>query len=123
MRDLIWVFSIVLALIFLITGVSRALRYQQTRKFFAWVNDVPRPLVQVIGFVEILGALGLILPVATGIYPWLTLVAAGALALLLILAILFHAQRHEGSEIGAPVLLLLMIAFVAYGRWTLGQVM
>jgi len=122
MRDLIWVFSIVLALIFLITGVSRALRYQQTRKFFAWVNDVPRPLVQVIGFVEILGALGLILPVATGIYPWLTLVAAGALALLLILAILFHAQRHEGSEIGAPVLLLLMIAFVAYGRWALGQV-
>lgn len=122
MRDLIWVFSIVLALIFLITGVSRALRYQQTKKFFAWVNDVPRPLVQVIGFVEILGALGLILPVATGIYPWLTLVAAGALALLLILAILFHAQRHEGSEIGAPVLLLLMIAFVAYGRWALGQV-
>jgi len=122
MRDLIWVFSIVLALIFLITGVSRALRYQQTKKFFAWVNDVPRPLVQVIGFVEILGALGLILPVATGIYPWLTLVAAGALALLLILAILFHVQRHEGSEIGAPVLLLLMIAFVAYGRWALGQV-
>jgi uncharacterized membrane protein YphA (DoxX/SURF4 family) len=122
MRDLIWVFSIVLALIFLITGVSRALRYQQTRKFFAWVNDVPRPLVQVIGFVEILGALGLILPVATGIYPWLTLVAAGALALLLVLAILFHARRHEGSEIGAPVLLLLMIAFVAYGRWALGQV-
>lgn len=122
MRDLIWVFSIVLALIFLITGVSRALRYQQTRKFFAWVNDVPRPLVQVIGFVEILGALGLILPVATGIYPWLTLAAAGALALLLVLAILFHAQRHEGSEIGAPVLLLLMIAFVAYGRWALGQV-
>ena len=102
--------------------MSRALRYQQTRKFFAWVNDVPRPLVQVIGFVEILGALGLILPVATGIYPWLTLVAAGALALLLVLAILFHARRHEGSEIGAPVLLLLMIAFVAYGRWALGQV-
>lgn len=122
MRDLIWVFSIVLALIFLITGVTKALRYQQARKLFAWVTDVPRPLVQVIGFVEILGALGLILPVATGIYPWLTLAAAGALALLLVLAILFHAQRHEGSEIGAPVLLLLMIAFVAYGRWALGQV-
>ena len=122
MRDLIWVFSIVLALIFLITGVSRALRYQQARKFFSWVNDVPRPLVQVIGFAEILGALGLILPVATGIYSWLTLVAAGALALLLVLAILFHIRRHEGSEIGAPVLLLLMIAFVAYGRWALGQV-
>ena len=98
MRDLIWVFSIVLALIFLITGVSRALRYQQTRKFFAWVNDVPRPLVQVIGFVEILGALGLILPVATGIYPWLTLVAAGALALLLIWQSSFTRSGMRGRR-------------------------
>jgi len=59
---------------------------------------VPRALVQAIGIAEILGALGLILPAATGIYPWLTPVAAVALALLMFLAAVFHALRHEKAE-------------------------
>ena len=117
MNGLLWMFSVVLALVFLITGVNKALRYDQAKKLFPWVNDIPRALARGIGFAEILGALGLILPAATGIYPWLTPVAAGALALLMVLATLFHARRREKSDIGLSVLLLLLAAFVAYGRW------
>ncbi len=121
MNGLEWVFSAVLALTFLITGVTRAFRYEQARKSFPWVKDVPRALVQVIGVAEILGALGLILPVATGIYAWLTPVAAVALGLLMLLAAGFHARRHETSETALSVLLLLLSAFVAYSRWALVQ--
>ena len=119
MHGLEWVFSIVLAVVFFLTGVNRAFRYEKAWDLFPWVKDVPRALVQVIGIAEILGALGLILPAATGIYPWLTPVAAVALALLMLLAAGFHALRHEKAEAALNVLLMIMLVFVAYLRWPL----
>lgn len=119
MNDLIWVFSIVLALVFLVAGLTKALFYQKARKAFLWVNDVPRWLVQVIGVLETLGALGLILPAAIGIYPFLTVYAAAGLAILMLSAGTFHAQRRERDGIALNVLLLLMAAVVAYAHWTL----
>ena len=99
--------------------MNRAFRYEKARDLFPWVKDVPRALVQVIGIAEILGALGLILPAATGIYPWLTPVAAVALALLMLLAAGFHALRREKAEAALNVLLMIMLVFVAYLRWPL----
>lgn len=78
---------------------------------FLWVKDLPRALVQVIGIAEILGTLGLILPAGTGIYAWLTAVAAVALGLLMLLAARFHTRRHETSETALSVLVLLLAAF------------
>jgi uncharacterized membrane protein len=119
MHGLEWVLSIVLAAVFLITGVNRVFRYEKSRELFPWVKDVPRALVQFIGIAEILGALGLILPALTGLYSWLTPVAALALALLMLMAAVFNVVRHERAEAALNVLLLLMLAFVAYARWPL----
>ena len=119
MHGLEWVFSIVLAAVFLLTGVNRAFRYEKARDLFPWVKDLPRALVQAIGIAEILGALGLILPAVTGIYSWLTPVATVALALLMLIAAVFHALRGEKEEAALNVLLLLMLSFVAYIRWPL----
>ncbi|MGC9336047.1 MAG: DoxX family protein, partial [Anaerolineae bacterium] len=114
-----WMFSAVLALVFLITGVIKAFRYEQASKSFLWVKDMPPALVQAIGIAEVLGAVGLILPAATGFYAWLTPVAAVALGLLMVLAAGLHLRRHEGTEVGLSVILLLLLAFVAYVRWPL----
>ena len=111
-----WVLSVVLAVLFLVTGVNKAFRYEKSREIFPWVKDVPRALVRFIGIAEILGALGLILPVATGIYPWLTYYAAVGLAILMLMAGTFHGQRREGTEAALNLILLLMLAFVAYSR-------
>ena len=119
MHGLEWVFSIILAAVFLITGINRAFRYQKARDLFPWVKEVPRALVQAIGIVEILGALGLILPVLTGFYSWLTPVAAVALALLMFMGAVFNATRREKAEADLNMLLLIMLAFVAYIRWPL----
>lgn len=119
MQGLDWVFSAVLAMVFLIVGVAKAFRYEQARKSFPWVEDVPRVLVQVIGIAEVLGAIGLILPAATGFYGWLTPIAAVALGFHMLLAAGFHLRRHEGTEAGPAVILLLLAAFVAYARWPL----
>jgi uncharacterized membrane protein len=114
-----WMFSAVLAVVFLLVGVIKTFRYELARERFSWVKDVPRSLVRIIGIAEILGALGLILPVATGIYPWLTPYAAVGLALLMFMAATFHAQRREWSDVMLCVILLLFLAFVAYSRWGL----
>lgn len=119
MHGLEWVFSIVLAAVFLLTGVNRAFRYEKARDLFPWIKNMPRALVQAIGVVEILGALGLILPVLTGIYSWLTPVAAVALALLMFMAAVFNLTRRDKADTALNILLLLMLGLVAYIRWPL----
>lgn len=119
MHGLEWFFSIVLAAVFLVTGVMKVFRYEKSRDLLPWVKDVPRALVQGIGVAEILGALGLVLPAVTGIYSWLTPVAAVGLALLMLIALVFHLLRRETTESGINVLLLIMLVIVAYVRWPL----
>ncbi|MBN2146896.1 MAG: DoxX family protein [Anaerolineales bacterium] len=119
MHGLEWVFSTVLVAAFFIMGLIRVFRYEKARDLFPWVRAVPRGLAQVIGAAEILGALGLILPAATNIYPWLTPLAAVALAVLMVLAAGFNILRQEKEEAGLSLLLLIMLALVAYLRWQL----
>jgi uncharacterized membrane protein YphA (DoxX/SURF4 family) len=119
MHGLDWVFSIVLATVFIITGVVKVFRYEKSRDLLTWVKDVPRVLAQAIGVAEILGGLGLILPAITGIYPWLTPVAALALAVLMLFAAVLHIRRGEKAEAYLDMLLLIILAFVAYVRWPL----
>ena len=58
-----------------------------------WMAAVPAPYMRTIGILEVLGGLGLILPWITGIAPWLTVVAAGCLVLLMVAAAIFHWRR------------------------------
>jgi hypothetical protein len=76
-------------------------------------------LTRFIGYSELAGAFGLILPAATRIVPKLTPIAASALALVMVLAIGFHLQRGEGAHTGIPVALLGLCAFIAWGRFKL----
>ena len=85
----------------------------------AFANVVPAALVRFIGVAELLGAIGLIVPAITGIQSWLTVAAAGGLALVMLLAAIYHASRREYSHIGANVVLLLLAAFILVGRWVL----
>ncbi len=116
MNIALWVAAALLALAFLTTGIMKTFRYEQDREKLQSIKGLPRGMVAFIGVCEILGALGLILPAATGILPWLTPVAAVGLALVMVLATVFHAARHESSGIGLTVILLLLAVFVAYGR-------
>jgi hypothetical protein len=83
----------------------------------AWVEDFSRGAVHIIGALEVLGAIGLVLPALTGILPWLTPLAALGLVLTMIGAALTHLRRSEYSVIPVPAVLLILAAFVAYGRF------
>jgi hypothetical protein len=59
-------------------------------------------------------------PAATGILPWLTPLAAAMLALVMVLAIAFHARRPgEAPNIVINAVLGVVALVVAYGRFVL----
>ena len=119
---LLWVGQIVLALLFLGFGYTHTVDFEQAsaRPGLTWLAAAGRDRMRIIGILEILGAIGLILPAATGILPWLTPVAATALAVLMGLAIVFHARRPgEGRNIVFNLMLGAIAALVAYGRFVI----
>ena len=118
MNITLWVLQALLALVFLMAGFMKTFQPLDTlAKRMSWVSKVPAVLARLLGIAELLGAIGLILPSLTHILPWLTALAAVGLALIMIGATVFHASRREFSGTGVTIILLILAALVAYGRW------
>jgi uncharacterized membrane protein len=114
----LWIIQIVLAAAFLIAGTTKVLtRKEKLRERMAWVDDFSQTSVRLIGTAEILGALGLILPAATGIAPILTPIAAVGLIIIMIGAAITHVRRQEPAIVPVNVVLLVLAAIVAWGRF------
>jgi uncharacterized membrane protein len=118
MSALLWVLQIVLALAFLPLGVLKVRRSRaQLMRVAPWVEDFPEAVVTTIGVLEILGALGVVLPGVLGVWPVLVPVAATGLAILMIGAIVELLTRREIDQISAPAALLVGATAVAIGRF------
>jgi uncharacterized membrane protein YphA (DoxX/SURF4 family) len=112
----LWIVQILLALAFALSGFGKvSLPVEKVRERMNWAKHVAPGVIRLIGSLEILGALGLILPKATGYLPWLTPVAAVGLVLTMMGAILTHVRLHEAKAVGVPVVLLLLALFIAVG--------
>ena len=86
-------------------------------KGLGWAEDFSDSQVKLIGVAELLGAAGLILPPLLGIAEVLTPVAATCLALLWAGAATVHIRRKELKEFVPAGTLVVLAAFVAYGRF------
>lgn len=118
MNIALWIVQILLAVAFAFVGfVKLATPVADLAGMVGpWTNDVPEFLIRFIGLAEVAGALGLILPALTRIQPRLTALAAVGLALVMLFAAIFHATRGEFGNIVPNIVLLVLAAFVAYGR-------
>jgi uncharacterized membrane protein YphA (DoxX/SURF4 family) len=116
MNIVLWVVQILLALAFLLAGGMKVSQSaEKLRKSMAWTTSVGT--VRLVGILEVLGALGLILPAVTHILPWLTPVAAIGLVLTMIGAAIVHIRLKEFSRLGVPLILFLLALFIVYGRF------
>ncbi len=115
----LWIAAGLLAVAYLGAGLLKSTQSREKlRTNMPWVDDFSAGTVRFIGTTQLLGAVGLILPWATGIAPVLTPVAATGLVVTQVLAIGVHVRRGEtGSRLGVNVLLLLLALFVAVGRF------
>ena len=118
MNIALWIVQILVALAFLMAGSMKV--SQPTDKLknnMAWAAHMTPGIVRLIGTLEILGAIGLILPAVTHILSWLTPVAAIGLVLTMIGASIVHIRLKEFSRLGVPLILLLLALFIVYGRF------
>jgi uncharacterized membrane protein YphA (DoxX/SURF4 family) len=119
MNTLLWTLQIVLALVFAVAGSVKLIqpRDQLAKTLGGWVDDFPTPLLKPLGLAELLGAAGLIVPPLVRIAPVLAAVAAGGLSVTMIGAIITHARRGEYPNVAINVVLAIMAATVAWGRF------
>jgi uncharacterized membrane protein YphA (DoxX/SURF4 family) len=108
--------QVVLALAFFAAGFMKVTRpKQELRLRMAWVESFAPRTIHLIGAAEILGAVGLILPAATGIAPFLTPLAAVCLALVMVGAIWVHATRRDPTVtivVPGAILALLILTLI-----------
>lgn len=118
----LWILQVLLALAFLGAGVNHVVGYErmESQPRMSWVTAVGRDRLRIIGVLEVLGAIGVVLPAITGVLPWLVPIAAGALALLMGFAAIFHLRRPgEAQNVTVNVALGLLALAVAIGRYVI----
>jgi hypothetical protein len=122
MNIVLWIAQGLLATMYLTVGSWKVFMPAKVRENprMGWAHGQPDNYIRFVGATEVLGAMGLILPLITGILPWLTVLAAIGLTLIQLLAIFKeHLPRKEYNSIPLNIVLLALSIFVVIGRWTL----
>jgi DoxX-like family len=125
MNVLLWVFQVALALLNLAGGAYKVFSYEELAKVPS-AAALPRGGWAALGVLEMLGAVMLIAPAATKWMPVLTPIAAAVLALEALAVSVSHARYSLDLAATNPLVwsaaMMLMAAFVAYGRFSLSPV-
>ena len=113
---IMWGIQIFLALAFGAAGTMKLVRSKAqlaANPHLGWVHSVPEDRIKLLGVAEILVAIGLVAPMAIGIAPILTRVAAVSLATLMGGAAATHTMRGESAAV-STILAVLVIAVAAF---------
>jgi len=119
MNTLLWTCQVVLAVTFLFSGINKSALSEQQLIAKGQTGIVGRSAatIKFIGIIEILGALGLILPGWVHILPVLTPVSAAGFAIIMLLAAPIHYRLKEPRNVAANLILLALSLLVAIGRF------
>jgi uncharacterized membrane protein YphA (DoxX/SURF4 family) len=123
MNVVLWIIAGLLAVAFAAAGAMKLAqpRAKLAASGMAWAEDSSDAGVKGIGALEVLGALGLVLPAALGVATVLTPLAALGLTLLMAGAVVVHVRRGESKAVGAPIvlgLLALVVAVLRFGAYS-----
>ena len=117
MNIALWIVQVLLAVAFIASGGLKLFAYQKYKAMSEknGPSGLSRGLVTFIGLSEVAGAVGIVLPMAVNVAPWLSPAAAAGLATVMLLAVFYHVRRHEPPA--APTMLFLFALVVAVGRF------
>lgn len=118
MNVVLWIVQGLLAVAFAGAGVLKLTKPRsELQPRMPYVEDFSDGTIKLVGAMELLAAIGLVLPWLTGIATVLTPLAASGLVLVMVLAALTHLRRKEYPGIGFNLLLGGLALFVALGRF------
>ena len=112
----LWIVQAVLTLIFLFAG---GVKLVMSPEQLTGPVTLPIAFVRFIGVCEVLGAIGLILPGLLHVRAGLTPLAAAGLVIIMVGAIVVTFMGGDVAPAVSPLLVGLLAAIVAYGRWRL----
>lgn len=120
MNIALWIVQGLLAALYGMAGSMKTFAPGKTRENaqMTWAHGQSDSYIRSVGIPEILGALGLILPMVTGILPWLTPLAAVGLTVIQLLAI-FTVHLPKKEPIVPNIVLGALSVFIIIGRWEL----
>jgi len=116
MNALLWVLQVLAALVYGASGVMKVFLLDQVSEGVPSFGALPKEAWIALGVLELLCAVGLIVPAAFRWKPALTVVAASLLAVESLVFIWVHVQYREIPPIVLSAVLGLLMAFIAYGR-------
>lgn len=114
MNVFLWIVQAVLAAAFALSGLQKLV---QAKEKLPDIDGFSPGVLRLLGVAEVLGALGLVLPAATGIAPVLTPIAASGLAVVMAGAVHVHIGRREWSAVVITAVLFVLAVVVAWGRF------
>ena len=118
MNIVLWICAGLLAAMFLMAGVMKvSMPKEKLLPTMKWAQAWSVPQLRALGTVEVLGAIGLILPWALNIAPVLTPVAAVGCAIVMAGAVVTHVRMKDYTGTGMPLALLVLAVIVAAGRF------
>lgn len=114
MLVVLWIVNVLLALGFLGAGGMKLITPKEklVTSGMAWAENFAPASIKLIAAAEIIGAAGLIAPLATGIAPLLTPLAAVGLFMISIGAVVTHARRKESFAPSAVLGVLALVSVV-----------
>ena len=115
----LWIAQAILSVAFLYSGINKAFlpKEKVIAKGQTGVVDIPRPGVKWIGISEILGSIGIIIPLALGVFPILTPITALCFAAIMMMAAPIHYRLHEPRNVVTNIFLLVLALAVAWFRF------
>lgn len=113
----LWITQVLLGTGLIFGGAMKLFQpIEKLAALWPWAGQAPSALVRFTGTLDLLGAIGMILPSLLGVRPKLTPIAAVCIFVLMVCASIFHVVRGEASSIGVNIFFAILAVFVAWGR-------
>jgi hypothetical protein len=117
-NKVLWVVQVLLAALFVFAG---GFKLTLPVESLAKETGLAGWFIVFISVAELLGGLGLLLPALLRIQPWLTPLAAALLVIIMMGAVAMSVPMGVTAAL-MPLVVGLLLAFVAYGRWKLAPI-
>ncbi len=123
MNSALWIIAGLLAAAYLFSGGGKLILTKEEMAAMSssarWVEDFGAGSVRTIGVLEVLGAVGLILPAVLDLAPVLVPLAASGIAMIMVGAVITRIRRQEFKVMVADMVYLGLASIVAWGRFAL----
>ena len=119
MNIALWVAQILLALIYGSAAFRKLFRLEKVRADQEWARRSSDGYIRFVAASQLLGVAGMLFPIPTGIFPWLTPLAAIGFCIIQILGAQWHIRLKEYKILPMNLFLFILSLFVVIGRWGL----